>query len=95
MKTIIEHLLEWLWKHKPDVAFVGVLLACTVWITLSIENFNDRLDRTERLCNDIDQHQLPEIRSDIRQMKEDIVEIKLFMKKMDTYLATTSDKYPK
>ncbi|HEX8059338.1 MAG TPA: hypothetical protein VF473_00315 [Cyclobacteriaceae bacterium] len=110
MKSNLENGIEWLWNHKPDIAFVGIIVACAVWITTTVNTFDRRLYETERLCSDINERQLPEVRQELKEIrveikeikevelksiKEDIVEIKLILKKIDTYLSTTSSKHPK
>jgi hypothetical protein len=102
MKSIVESGMEWLWSHKPDIALVGVVLACAIWITSTVNSFEHRLAETERVCNVMTERQLPELRIEIKEMKEtelreikeDIVEIKLILKRIDTYLSITSEKYP-
>jgi hypothetical protein len=93
MKTVFKKLLEWLIAKNPGIASTAILVACAILVTgtvkdfqhrindvdVRLDNFDKRLTVTEYTVKDINERQLPEIRAEL-------VGIKLFMKKIDTYL---------
>jgi len=99
MKSIIEESITWLWTNKPAVAFTAVLIACTIWVTTTVNNFEYRIATTENLVADINNRQLPEIRADIKDIRKEMDEgfqkiderldkIELQLNTVLTYLAT-------
>jgi hypothetical protein len=102
--SIFTPVIKWIWNHKPDVAILAILIYGSINLTIYVNNLDNRLVRLEELCTDIQRTQLPEIRDeirrnkaetdrDIKEIKADLFEIKLFMKKIDTYLTTTQKDY--
>ncbi len=82
MKSFFENGTAWLWNHKPDVAIAGALVAGAIWITSAVNSAQSRLATTERLCNDMNERQLPEIREQIREVRGEIKETRDEMKQM-------------
>ena len=99
METILANGLGWLTKHVPGVSLVAFVMISVIWVTVLITNFNHRLGETERLCNDMNKRQLPEIRADIKRlettMNERLLRIELQLNTIITYLETKEGRKPK
>ena len=64
--------LKWLWSHKPDVVILIVVTIGAVWLTGQFISFGSRIHKTEEVCTNITEVQLPAIRDDMRDMQERI-----------------------
>lgn len=102
MKTI-EQGIDWLMNRKPDFGFVTFIIACVVWTTVTVMNFDGRLRSVES--------QLPELRHEMNarfnevdrkfdkvdqrldKIDTELVDMKLTLKKIETYLETTNQNY--
>jgi hypothetical protein len=88
---------KWLWDHKPDLVIMAIIISAIIWTTTQIQYFSHRLDKVEESCTDIQRVQLPEIRKEIQQNKkeldQELFEIKLMLKRIDTYLTTKDKNY--
>jgi len=77
MKSIIvEGSINWLWKHRPDVAAAIVIISFIVWVAIGVNNFGHRVsDLTQRvtalevMTADINNRQLPEIREELKDIR--------------------------
>jgi len=99
METLLANGINWLSRQVPGLAFVIFIMISTVWVTVMITNFSHRLSETERLVNDINTRQLPEIRMQIKDMKaemdkrfaaidERLLRIELQLNTIITYIET-------
>jgi len=91
--SILFDVFDWLWRHTPDVAIVGILILVSVWTAVKINNFGHRFAATERLCNDIHNRQLPEIKTELNSMNDRLCKIELSLNTIITYLSTKSGKF--
>lgn len=88
-------LLDLIWSHAPDIAVIAMFIGSIVWLTIKVTNFGHRLNNldrrvetTERLCNDINNRQLPEIRDRLTGIEKILI-------RLDTFLCTKFEDYPK
>ena len=98
METILSNGLTWLTKHVPGVALVGFVMISVVWVTVLITDFNHRLAETERLCNDINTRQLPEIRAEMdrrfSEVDKRLLRIEMQLNTIITYIETKEGLKP-
>ncbi|HEX8059337.1 MAG TPA: hypothetical protein VF473_00310 [Cyclobacteriaceae bacterium] len=98
METLIANGISWLSRQIPALALMLFIMICTVWVTVVITDFNHRLAETERLCNDINTRQLPEINTRITKleasMNERFLRIELQLQTIITYIETKEGKKP-
>lgn len=69
METILANGFSWLTRQVPALAFMVFVMISTAWVTVMIMDFSHRLSETERLVNDINTRQLPEIRTQIKDLR--------------------------
>jgi len=76
-ESIIMDAFEWLWHNAPGVLLFAMILVAGIWLAVRIVKFSHRFEKTENLCLEIHNIQLPEIRAEIRNLKEvDIKELR-------------------
>jgi hypothetical protein len=106
METILANGFNWLSRQVPALALVVFIMISTVWVTVMITNFDNRLAKTEALCNDINARQLPDIRAEIKgvndriskleaSMNERLLRIELQLNTIITYIETKEGRKPK
>jgi len=106
METILANGFNWLTKYVPGLAFVIFLMITVAWMSFKINDFEHRIAETERVCSDINTRQLPEIRSEIKEMKVEmdrrfseidkrLTKIELQLTTIVTYIETKEGLKPK
>lgn len=69
METILADGFSWLTRQVPALAFTISIMISTAWVTVMITDLNHRLSETERLVNDVNTRQLPEIQTQIKDLR--------------------------
>lgn len=92
METLLANGINWLSRQVPGLAFVIFIMISTVWVTVMITNFSHRLSETERLVNDINTRQLPEMKANsdkkFAEIEQRLTRIELQLNTIITYIET-------
>lgn len=91
--NVFTELLDWLWFHAPGLLVLFLIVGGCVWFAIKINDFSHRLGVTEKLCNDINTRQLPEIRTELKEINVRLSKIELSLNTIITYLSTKSGKF--
>jgi chromosome segregation ATPase len=86
---------DWAWIHMPHLTAVGMIVFAAVWLTIKINNFGHRIDATERLCIDIQHRQLPEIRSEVFDLKGRMSKVEDRMSKVEDGMLKVEERISK
>ena len=99
METIFANGLSWLTKNVPGVALIGFLMVSVFWFGVKVTAFEYGLAETERVCNDINTRQLPEIRSEMdrrfSEIDKRLLKIEIQLNTIITYIETRDEQKPK
>lgn len=95
--------MDWIINNKPELGVVIVIITMWTTMTITVTNLGHRADKVETRVETLEYNmnrrfdeadkRFDKIEMRLDKMEAEIVDIKLYLKKIDTYLSTTSPNY--